>query len=336
MNFAKINKNDIVNGKGVSVSFWSQGCPHRCEGCHNKETWDFTGGKEFTQDTIDEVLQAIGLNGIERNLSILGGEPLVPVNLKMINDLIVATRERYPNISIYMWTGYVFEHLNQKQLEETKIERPVLYYSDDLKNSLKAKVPNSEKVIEGVIDNYNGLVPTYRTQSEKITAFDSSNDLIQNTCNESSDKLSNLNTTSLEIPYGDCSSFMFMDYRTLTDTSSKQWELQQYAYDGDSGIREVDGCYCVALGTVYGSIGDKFRVTTDRGNVYNVIMADAKGADAVSYDDYNSWYHVCGDYRINLIEFVVDGDLIPNECWQMGEMGVIDDIGGNVVSIERI
>mgnify|MGYP002513476007 CR=1 FL=1 len=68
--YAKINKNDIVNGKGVSVSFWSQGCPHRCEGCHNKETWDFTGGKEFTQDTIDEVLQAIGLNGIERNLSI--------------------------------------------------------------------------------------------------------------------------------------------------------------------------------------------------------------------------------------------------------------------------
>ena len=41
-------------------SIWSQGCPHRWEGCHNKETWDFTGGKEFTQDTIDEVLQAIG------------------------------------------------------------------------------------------------------------------------------------------------------------------------------------------------------------------------------------------------------------------------------------
>ena len=115
--YAKINKNDIVNGKGVSVSFWSQGCPHRCEGCHNKETWDFTGGKEFTQDTIDEVLQAIGLNGIERNLSILGGEPLVPANLKMINDLIVATREKYPNISIYMCTGYLFENLNQKQLE---------------------------------------------------------------------------------------------------------------------------------------------------------------------------------------------------------------------------
>lgn len=227
-------------------------------------------------------------------------------------------------------------YVNQKQLEETKIEKPVLYYSNDLKNSLKAKVPDSEKIIKGTIDNYNGLVPTYITQSEKITAFDSANDLIQNTYNKSSDKLSKLNTTSLEIPYGDCSSFMFMDYRTLTDTSSKQWELQQYAYDGDFGIREVDGCYCVALGTAYGSIGDKFRVTTDRRNVYNVIMADAKGYGAVSYDGYYSWYHVCGDYRINLIEFVVNGDIIPNECWQMGEMGVIDSIGGNVVSIERI
>lgn len=227
-------------------------------------------------------------------------------------------------------------YVNQKQLEETKIERPVLYYSDDLKNSLKAKVPDSEKVIEGVIDDYNGLVPTYITQSEKITAFDSANDLIQNTYNKLSDKLSKLNAASLEIPNGDCSNFMFMDYRTLTDTTSKQWELQQYAWTDSDGFRRIGDDYCVALGTYYGQVGDRFRITTDEGNSYTVIEADAKGNDAVFYNDYQSWYHVCGDGRINLIEFVVDGDLIPSECWQMGEMGVIDSIGGNIVSIERI
>lgn len=222
-------------------------------------------------------------------------------------------------------------YVNQKHLQETKIEKPVLYYSDDLKNSLKSKVPDSEKIIKGTIDNYNGLVPTYITQSEKITAFDSSNDLIQNTYNKSSDKLSKLNTTSLEIPDGDCSSFMFMDYRALTDISSKQWELQQYAYDGNYGIRMVDGCYCVATSSMYGDVGDKIRVTTDRGNTYWCIIADIKG-----YDSVGGWYHVNSQGAINLIEFVVDSDYIPNECWQMGDMGVIDSIGGNVVSIERI
>lgn len=141
---------------------------------------------------------------------------------------------------------------------------------------------------------------------------------------------------SLAIPSGETDCYGFMDYRTLTDTSSKQWELQQSAWTDWQGFRRIGNDYCVALGTYYGEIGDRFRITTDEGNSYTVIEADAKGNDAVFYNDYQSWYHVCGNGRINLIEFVVDGDLIPNECWQMGDMGVIDSIGGNVVSIERI
>lgn len=136
---------------------------------------------------------------------------------------------------------------------------------------------------------------------------------------------------SLEIPYGSTDSYMFLDYRTLTDTSSKQYELQQYAYNGDYGIREVDSCYCVAVSSMYGNVGDKIKVTTDRGNSYWCIIADIKG-----YDSVNGWYHVNSQGAINLIEFVVDSDYIPNECWQMGDMGVLDNIGGNVIKIERI
>lgn len=136
---------------------------------------------------------------------------------------------------------------------------------------------------------------------------------------------------NLEIPYGSTDSYMFLDYRTLTDTSSKQYELQQYAYNGDYGIREVDGYYCVAVSSMYGNVGDKIKVTTDRGNSYWCIIADIKGYDAI-----NGWYHVNSQGTINLIEFVVDSDYIPNECWQMGDMGIINSIGGNVVSIERI
>lgn len=115
--YAKINKNDVANGKGVCVSFWVQGCHFRCPGCHNKDTWDFEGGKEFTDDVIDEVIEAIPVNGIQRNLSILGGEPLAWANLIMVERMISAVRYKYPNIKIYMWTGYKYEDLMGRQID---------------------------------------------------------------------------------------------------------------------------------------------------------------------------------------------------------------------------
>lgn len=135
---------------------------------------------------------------------------------------------------------------------------------------------------------------------------------------------------SLEIPQGDCSSFLYMDYRAITDTSSKQWELQQYAWTDSQGLRKIGDDYCVALGTFYGQVGDRFRITTDRGNVYTVQMADAKGYDS------NGWYHVAGNGKINLVEFIVATEYLPNEVTLHGDCGVLENIGGNVVKIERL
>lgn len=59
MRYAGIIKNDIAAGPGVCVSFFVQGCPNHCEGCHNPETWDFDGGKEFTSDIFTEITQAL-------------------------------------------------------------------------------------------------------------------------------------------------------------------------------------------------------------------------------------------------------------------------------------
>ena len=57
MRYNLIRKMDISNGPGVRVSIFTQGCSFHCKNCFNKETWDFEGGKEFNQDTIDEVLK---------------------------------------------------------------------------------------------------------------------------------------------------------------------------------------------------------------------------------------------------------------------------------------
>ena len=63
MKYAGINKNDFAAAPGVSVTFFTQGCPHRCHGCHNPETWDFDGGKEFTPQVLDEIVEALTANG---------------------------------------------------------------------------------------------------------------------------------------------------------------------------------------------------------------------------------------------------------------------------------
>lgn len=112
MKYADIKKNDIVNGEGVCVSFWTQGCHIHCDHCHNSDIWDFDGGKEFTPAVLNEIIEAISANGIQRNFSILGGEPLCEENAFLTELVIEEVRRHYPSIKIYLWTGYYFEDLN--------------------------------------------------------------------------------------------------------------------------------------------------------------------------------------------------------------------------------
>lgn len=113
MRYAGIINNDVVNGKGVCVSFWSQGCPHRCPGCHNPTTWDFKGGLESNEkDLIDHILELLRKNGVERNLSILGGEPLCAENLTFTFELIKCVKSKYPDTKIFIWTGYSWDELS--------------------------------------------------------------------------------------------------------------------------------------------------------------------------------------------------------------------------------
>lgn len=112
MRYAGIIKNDFSAAPGTSVTFFTQGCPHRCEGCHNPETWDFEGGEEVTHDTILEVIEAITANGLHHNLCIMGGEPLCPENQFLTNLIINSVKEKLPDTKIYLWTGYCLEDLD--------------------------------------------------------------------------------------------------------------------------------------------------------------------------------------------------------------------------------
>ena len=111
MKYAGLNLNDMSAAPGVSVSFFTQGCPHHCKGCHNPETWDFDSGKEFTFDTLNAILNGLTANGISRSLAIMGGEPLCEQNAFLTLLVIKTVKEKLPDTKIYIWTGYYYENL---------------------------------------------------------------------------------------------------------------------------------------------------------------------------------------------------------------------------------
>ena len=108
MGYNKIRKMDISDGPGVRVSIFMQGCAFNCKNCFNPETHDFNGGKEFTDDTINEILNLCNNSYID-GLSILGGEPLHNKNIDASTKLAKAFKEKYPDKSIWIWTGFNFE-----------------------------------------------------------------------------------------------------------------------------------------------------------------------------------------------------------------------------------
>ena len=129
MKYAGIIKNDVAAGEGVCVTFFVQGCAFHCPGCHNPETWDFEGGYNFTQDTLDTIINSLKANGVQRNFCIMGGEPLHPNNLFLTDLVILEVKKHYPDIKIYLWTGYTYEQLldrKEKLLQNILSEIDVL------------------------------------------------------------------------------------------------------------------------------------------------------------------------------------------------------------------
>lgn len=111
---AGIYWDDTAAAPGISLSVYFSGCHFHCPGCHNPEAQDFNYGQELTDDLIKEILVKINKNGVERRLSILGGEPLNPENRVAVADLIQVCKDTYPNLIIYVWTGYTINELREE------------------------------------------------------------------------------------------------------------------------------------------------------------------------------------------------------------------------------
>lgn len=118
MRIAKIKPNDIANGEGLVVSVWVQGCPHHCKGCFNKETWDFEGGRKFICEDYSNILNMLDADGVKRNLSILGGEPMAKENVLEVLYLIKYIKSHRPDTKVYLWSGYTYEQIQEMYGED--------------------------------------------------------------------------------------------------------------------------------------------------------------------------------------------------------------------------
>ena len=148
MNYNKIRKMDISNGPGVRVSIFMQGCEFHCKNCFNPETWDFKKGKEFTNKTIDRVLELAEKDYI-KGLSILGGEPMHPKNEENTTKLAKAFKEKYPNKNIWMWSGFLFENIKDKEVFKYVDVLVDGQYKDELHDfRLKYRGSSNQRVID--------------------------------------------------------------------------------------------------------------------------------------------------------------------------------------------
>lgn len=111
MRYHNITKDDMLNGEGLRVVLWVSGCNHNCRECHNPVTWDIRGGIPFDNAAKEELFEALGRPYIS-GITLSGGDPLHPQNREDISNLIDEICDRFPNKTIWLYTGYDWEDIN--------------------------------------------------------------------------------------------------------------------------------------------------------------------------------------------------------------------------------
>lgn len=144
--------------------------------------------------------------------------------------------------------------------------------------------------------------------------------------------------TEYELPDEDTYFKAYMSYRTITNKASDQYKLQQRCWTDEDGLRRQTDDFVVAMGSYYGSVGDRFKVTLSSGNEFTVIIGDIKADKHTdSKNMYSPVYNEHGKFvSANILEFIVDTSVLPKKVKLLGTVSAIDFFKGNIVSLEKI
>lgn len=114
MNIANIKYNDVANGEGIRTSIFVSGCTHHCLGCFNQVAWDFNYGYLFNESVEEKIFDSVKPDYI-KGISLLGGEPFEKANQKELVKFLKRFKERFPNKTVWCWTGYLYNELIDKE-----------------------------------------------------------------------------------------------------------------------------------------------------------------------------------------------------------------------------
>ena len=149
MRFASMRNLDISNGEGVGVSLFVQGCDRRCFNCFNPDTWDFNGGKEWTEETKNKFINLIDRPYINR-ISVLGGEPLAEQNLDEVLSLIKEIRISFPEKTIWLYTGFRWNYImNYQSVETDDFDYIEESYNDGVMEKRKQIISLCDVLVDG-------------------------------------------------------------------------------------------------------------------------------------------------------------------------------------------
>ena len=129
MNYASLYNLSIVDGSGIRTSLYVSGCRRHCKGCHNSKTWNFLYGKEYTEETEKQILEALDHDYV-KGFTLCGGEPMEEENQRVIVTLLRKIKEQYPQKDIWLWTGYEFEDLLKGGRKYCEVTEEILSYVD--------------------------------------------------------------------------------------------------------------------------------------------------------------------------------------------------------------
>lgn len=111
MRYHNITKDDMLNGDGLRVVLWVSGCTHGCKDCQNPITWDIDGGIPFDEDAKNELFSELSKPYIS-GITLSGGDPLHPMNVKPIGELVKEIKKSFPGKTIWLYTGSVWEDIS--------------------------------------------------------------------------------------------------------------------------------------------------------------------------------------------------------------------------------
>ena len=112
MKFNKIEKESMNNGPGIRVALWCQGCSLNCKGCHNPETHDFNKGSFLLREDVDDIFKELEKSYVD-GITFTGGHPLEPTNIEVCTELAAQIKEKFPNKTIWLYTGWIWEDIKE-------------------------------------------------------------------------------------------------------------------------------------------------------------------------------------------------------------------------------